>query len=332
MVTRLPKLCFRLLEGLWITWSDRFLEEAKRGNRTTGWCRSILDAIGVELEVEGDWPPGPTLVSSNHVSWLDGLVIGATVPCRFVAKRDIANWPVIGRYVLFAGGGGIFVNRSDPASVARGIASAVEALQAGRSVCWFPEGTTTNGSSLRDFSSSFFEAAIDAEAPVLPLAVTYWERGERSPIASWVDGERFAESFMRVLRARDIRCKIRVGNPIEPGRTTRTKLARETHRAVLKLADVAPYRYSAVGDLAPEEVHLVQIVTRRLESLLGREVAANMTFEEMNLDSLSAIPLLIELEQHIGIALDDATLLAHMRPSTTVEGLVVALNRGSADR
>ena len=59
------------------------------------WCRDLLSLLGVELTLTGERPdPGAYLLVSNHISWMDILVIRALFPTRFVAKEEIALWPV----------------------------------------------------------------------------------------------------------------------------------------------------------------------------------------------------------------------------------------------
>ena len=78
-----------------------------------GSARAILKVLDIETQVEGQ-PPTCGLVVSNHLSYLDIIIISATMPCFFVAKMEIGSWPFFGRAAR--SGGTIFLDRSSLAS------------------------------------------------------------------------------------------------------------------------------------------------------------------------------------------------------------------------
>ncbi|MBY8853894.1 1-acyl-sn-glycerol-3-phosphate acyltransferase, partial [Saccharothrix sp. MB29] len=82
------------------------LRGGARQSLLRGWFRALLRAFGARLRVVGPvfqaTPGRGVLVVSNHVSWLDELAIDATQPIRLVAKRDIRDWPVLGRLITAA--------------------------------------------------------------------------------------------------------------------------------------------------------------------------------------------------------------------------------------
>src|SRR5215471_10482348 len=73
-----------------------FFSGERRSRAVKRWSRQILQMLGVRVIVHGPRPTGhvPTLIVSNHVSWLDIWVLDSVVPVRFVAKSDIRRWPV----------------------------------------------------------------------------------------------------------------------------------------------------------------------------------------------------------------------------------------------
>src|ERR1700744_1499348 len=122
-----------------------------------------LRRIGMEGIAEGN-PPRHGLVVSNHLSYLDVLAYASTMPCTFVAKREVREWPVFGAFATMAGT--IYVDR-ERRSANDGAARLIEeALAAGVSVVLFPEGTSSDGSRVLAFHSSFFEPAIRSGVPV----------------------------------------------------------------------------------------------------------------------------------------------------------------------
>ena len=102
---RLLRMLAHLARGLWII-RARFpvMEHAEREAAVQAWACRMLECIGVELQVRGGVPVvGPVLLVSNHISWLDILVLHAARHCRFISKADIAHWPLVGTLATAAG-------------------------------------------------------------------------------------------------------------------------------------------------------------------------------------------------------------------------------------
>lgn len=172
-------------------------------------CRRLLDLHRVRAEVEGPIPLGPVLLASNHVSWLDPLVVGATVPCVPVSKLDVSGWPIIGGLVTELGV--LFVNRGDPGSGAQVIRGAERALAAGVPVLNFPEGTTTTGQEVLPFRRGLFGLARRAGVPVVPVALSY-----DPPHLAWVGDATFLPHYLRLASDPSALVRIRLGHPVEP--------------------------------------------------------------------------------------------------------------------
>ncbi len=139
------------------------------------WSQAMLLCLGVRL-LRGQAPKqanslNTALFVSNHVSWLDILVLQASAPVVFVAKSEIKSWPVLGWMVALAGT--CFIHR-DRRTALRGVHSALTAhLLAGQSVCIFPEGTTSDGRQVLPFHGGLLQAAIDAQVVVQPMRLNY---------------------------------------------------------------------------------------------------------------------------------------------------------------
>lgn len=130
----------------------------------------MLAALEIEVSVTGCMPRDGLLVC-NHLGYLDVLVIAAQGPVVFVAKSDVRGWPVIGKLLDLAGT--ILAERGRPLT-ARTTAGCVRtALEAGLTVVLFPEGTSSDGSSVLPFKPALLQAALDAGARVTPAAIAY---------------------------------------------------------------------------------------------------------------------------------------------------------------
>jgi 1-acyl-sn-glycerol-3-phosphate acyltransferase len=158
------------------------------------------------------------LLVCNHASYLDVIALRALLgeDFIFVAKREVRQYPFLGRFV--ERGGHLGVERSDARKSASDLSQVTEALNRGERVLVFPEGTFTHADGLRPFRLGAFRAATDAGCPVIPLALQGTRRmlreGQTIPrrgrIRLWVgeplmsEGESFRDLVALRDRARDI--------------------------------------------------------------------------------------------------------------------------------
>ena len=192
----------------------RGLSQRQRDPRIRQWARTGLERLRIELKVAG--PPaqaGPMLVVANHTSWVDILALLAVCPCRFVAKADVARWPLFGTIVT--GGGTLYVKRESRRDVMRVAHRMVEALENGDLLAVFPEGTTSDGSAVLPFHAGLIQAAISVDAPVQPVAVQIVDGRSGTPTraASYTGDESILGSIWRTLRARDLCVLVTFGPP-----------------------------------------------------------------------------------------------------------------------
>ena len=121
--------------------------------------------------MQGGLPPGPLLLACNHVSWLDPLVVAASVPCAPISKLDVRGWPLVGGLAGLLGV--IFHARGDQGSGLRVLRQVEVALAAGLPVLNFPEGTTTDGAGVLRFHKGLFGLAARLGVPAVPVALRY---------------------------------------------------------------------------------------------------------------------------------------------------------------
>jgi len=192
-------------------------------------CRRLLDLHAVRVDVDGPLPFGPAVLASNHVSWLDPLVLGSTVPCVPVSKLDISAWPIVGGLVGELGV--LFVDRGDPQSGARVLWGAERAFAAGLPVLNFPEGTTSTGEQVLPFRRGLFGVARNTGVPVLPVALSYEPRD-----LAWVGDATFLPHYLRVASGRRAVVRIRFGTRVEPDAyDCPSQLARAVRQRILTL-------------------------------------------------------------------------------------------------
>ena len=205
----------------------------RRGALTRLWSRDLLRLLRVEARVHGalDAHRGNVLIVANHVSWLDIFVLNAHRPARFVAKSELAGWPVAGR--LIRGAGTIFVDRERRRDTRRVNHHAAQALEAGDVVAVFPEGTTTDGSTLLRFHASLLQPIVEAKGHVQPVAIRYRDAaGAHSVVPAYVGDESFAQSFWRVCGARRLVVELHAADPLAAHGANRRDLARGAEDAI----------------------------------------------------------------------------------------------------
>lgn len=161
------------------------------------WHAAFCRIVQVRVSWQGEVVETPALWISNHVSWLDISVLGALFPVRFVAKAEIAGWPLIGHLARAAGT--LFIKRGsgDAGSVRDQM---VEVLRQGRSCLFFPEGTTTDGSSVKRFYHKLFAAAGPAQCPIQPVLICYRTREGLHPSVPFIGDDEFFPHALRLLR------------------------------------------------------------------------------------------------------------------------------------
>ncbi|GIZ51015.1 lysophospholipid acyltransferase family protein [Noviherbaspirillum aridicola] len=216
-VLRLIRVVLHLLRGLaTCALIFPFTDAAGRQSRVQRWSARLVALCGAELEIvrhHTDEPAKRALVVANHVSWLDIFVINTLHPCRFVAKSDIRDWPVIGW--LCGRTGTIFIARGKLRDVRRIYQGLVESLRAGEHVAFFPEGTTSAQGRLLPFHANLFEAAIEAQVPVQPYAIRYLDaQGNWHPAAEFIGDMGFVDSMLTVLRARGMKAQLHLLPPV----------------------------------------------------------------------------------------------------------------------
>jgi 1-acyl-sn-glycerol-3-phosphate acyltransferase len=137
-----------------------------------GLCCRIL---GIELELRGAPSPArPTLFVVNHTSYLDIAILGAAIPASFVAKSEVAGWPLFGWLAKLQRT--VFVDRRARSTAVQRDAIR-DRLDAGDSLILFPEGTSGDGTRVLPFKSALFSAAdydgAGGALPVQPVSVAY---------------------------------------------------------------------------------------------------------------------------------------------------------------
>ena len=204
-----------------------FLNRQQKDHHIQRWCKRLLKIFGLHLTVEGGelLPSTPYLLVSNHISWIDIHVINAFKPVRFVAKSEVASWPIFGWMAKQLGT--VFIRR-DSARHARQVVDQMADVLKTESVCIFPEGTSSSGESVLPFKPNLFEPAAISDTPVWSLAISYHSRktGERSLATAFIGDMGLVESMAMILKSPDLGVTLHFLPPLQaqPGQDLDRKL------------------------------------------------------------------------------------------------------------
>jgi 1-acyl-sn-glycerol-3-phosphate acyltransferase len=191
-------------------------------------CSLVLRSLGISYHVSGQ-PPKHGIVVANHLSYLDILIFSSAMPCFFVAKSEVENWPYFGKAAR--AGGSLFIDRSSHASADKVAAEIAERLALPVPILFFPEGTSTDGGTVQRFHSWLFEPAVRAGAPITAAAVRYMlADGSQERDLCWFGDAQFLPHLWKTLGTAGFSAQVKFGEPHSyPDRRT---AARATHTAV----------------------------------------------------------------------------------------------------
>ena len=195
-------------------------------------ARAHLKIFGGSVNVSGEIPKRGLLVS-NHLSYLDIVMISSVAPAIFVSKAEVRHWPVFG--TLAKMGGTIFIQRERRLQVGAVNREIDAALDGGALAVVFPEGTSSNGETILPFRASLLEPALRGGYEI-SIACLQYELDDGDPkteVCYW--GEHaFFPHLLNLLGKRRIRATLRFGKFSSPT-DDRKELAVQLREAVLKL-------------------------------------------------------------------------------------------------
>ncbi|WP_322515865.1 lysophospholipid acyltransferase family protein [Rhodopseudomonas palustris] len=213
--------------------------------------RILCRLIGVRIREAGRrHGQGPVLILSNHVSWLDICVISALTPVTFVAKSEVAGWPLFGFLAKLQRT--IFIDRQARHRTGDATAEIGARLADGDAVVLFAEGTSSDGSRVLPFRSALVGAVHHALADearaaigVQPMAVTYTGFGglpigrELRERVAWYGDADLIPHFIGLLSTGAIDVTVSWGEPIAASATDRKAITRDAEQSVRRMCEAA---------------------------------------------------------------------------------------------
>lgn len=211
------------------------LSHERRDRVISRWSAALLDLLNIRVVTRGDIPPRNltnTMFVGNHISWVDIHALNSVHTTRFIAKSEIKRWPVFGYFAIKVNT--LFVDREKRHDAGKIVSITKRALLAGDCICFFPEGTTTDGSEVRPFKGSLLQAAIEAKAQVRSFSI-YYPDEESKPntgMAYW--GEmNLIESMRLVIKQRSQMVVLDFAKPIDAAEYDRRNLTTAVRQAII---------------------------------------------------------------------------------------------------
>ncbi len=195
-------------------------------------CRCLLWQAGARVEVHGAAPKAPFLLVSNHLGYVDILLLASRLDTVFVSKQEVASWPVLG--LLCRAMGTVFINRESRRDLTRVLGEMDEHLQRGVGIVVFPEGTSTNGEGVLSFLPSLLEIAVRLRRPVDYASLRYSTTTSDPPASDtvcWWGDRPFVPHFLQLMSMPGFQADLHFGSePIQSD--NRKTLAHELREAV----------------------------------------------------------------------------------------------------
>lgn len=196
------------------------------------WSWSLVRVLSIRVRSEGPIPRGGCLVVSNHLSYLDVVILASQRPLCFLSKADVKHWPVLG--FMARSLGILFIERGDKRALPAVAALLKRELDAGHGLVVFPEGTSSGGEHVLPFRPSVLAPAADGGLPVAFATLHYATPAGAPPAhrsVCWWGDMTFGPHMFGVFKLPRIEARVRWGTErIAEG--DRKVLARKLHDAV----------------------------------------------------------------------------------------------------
>jgi lyso-ornithine lipid O-acyltransferase len=193
----------------------------------SNYYRVLAWLLRIRVRVAGTPPRDrAVLFVSNHVSWADIVVIGSIAPVAFVAKSEVANWPLVGITARMQRT--VFVDRKRRHQATEAVNQIVERLKGGTSVVLFAEGTSSDGNRVLPFRSALLgsveEAAARSDAAgsilIQPMSICYtaqhgmpMSRRQR-PLVAWYGDLDFVPHIKTLIQQGAVDAVVAYGEPV----------------------------------------------------------------------------------------------------------------------
>jgi 1-acyl-sn-glycerol-3-phosphate acyltransferase len=201
----------------------------------SNYYRVLCSLLRINVRVNGaPMHDRAVLYVSNHVSWADILVIGSIVPVAFVAKSEVAGWPLVG--ITAKVQRTVFVDRTRRHQTGEAVAEIGKRLTEGVSVVLFAEGTSSDGNRVLPFRSALLGAVEEAppdvrarDMVIQPMSITYTGLHgipmgrQHRPLVAWYGDLDFMPHIKAFIEQGAVDAIVSYGEPVAAGAGTDRK-------------------------------------------------------------------------------------------------------------
>lgn len=210
-----PRLDFRIRRFLFLYYS-----------------RVLALLCGMRVKIIGPIPEPPFYLVANHLSYMDVYLLAYATGCTFVARGDMANWPVIG--AICKSLHVIFIDRESKADTFRANDLIAYQIENGGGVVVFAESRISPGRNVAPFKSAVLAPAADLKLPVYYATISYKTHAAEpsaNRVVGWWRPEPVFKHIFRLLRQPGFTATLHFGDaPMQS--SDRKILAQELHEAV----------------------------------------------------------------------------------------------------
>lgn len=180
------------------------------------WSRMLIASTGAKLRIQG-YPLTidelkNAMIVSNHISWLDTVVMLRLCFVRYIGKVEMLNWPIL--KTVIKAGGTIFIDRRKKKDILNVNQQVAKYLTTGSTIGLYPEGKTGDGKVIAPFKAPILEAALLADSKIFPVVLSY--RKENNQLATEVTFAKvnWLQTVMNTLKLKNLTINVNVLPPI----------------------------------------------------------------------------------------------------------------------
>jgi 1-acyl-sn-glycerol-3-phosphate acyltransferase len=218
-----------------VGWALSFTNEKtrirNRARRMGRYARGLLPRLGFRVQAKGMGPLEPSLIVSNHLSFWDIVILSSMTDGTYITSIETRDTPFLGQMCKAAGC--VFIERRSRAYKDKEVAAVTAHLRQGAHVVLYPEGTSGDGERVLPFRKTFFQSAVDAGVPVLPVAVIYRSVDEDARLDALQDrvfyygNQPFVRQLWKLLSSESVEVSLEFGAPIQSSKRSRSELCQE---------------------------------------------------------------------------------------------------------
>lgn len=195
------------------------------------WVEDLVCSMNTVLHVSGERLNEPGLYVSNHISWLDTILLSHIQSIGFIARHDLEYWPFLGTFTKRMQS--VYIDRRNKFQAYRSIPALEARLREGRSVHVFPESTTSDGSQVLDFYPMFYEAAVRTGSMVQSVAIKYTdEYGRHLMEPAFINNDSFLDTLERILKVKKVHAHYHFLPPMSAEKFNRKELCQLTKHQI----------------------------------------------------------------------------------------------------